>query len=211
MTQRYVTFLRRKGKLAEVSRVFSSKLTGDVLDVGCDAKHLSNSVQGRYVGVDIAGSPDVRVNVEMGLPFKDRTFDTVVAFDILEHCDRIHFVFDELCRVSRRYVIIGLPNMYEWRFRFRYLFGRRVSSKYGLSHEPMKDRHRWLFTLEEGITFVRERSARNGFSVSEEVLGYYGSRKIMARVFRTIGKLVAPMGTSFFIYHYWSVLSRNEN
>lgn len=210
MTQRYVTFLRRKGKLAEVSRVFSSKFIGDVLDVGCDAKHLSSSVQGRYLGIDIAGSPDVRINVEMGLPFKDKTFDTVVAFDVLEHCDRIHFVFDELCRVSRKYVIIGLPNMYEWRFRLRYLFGRRVSSKYGLPSNPVKDRHRWLFSLEEGMSFVRERGRKNGFAVSEEVLGYYGSRKFAARFFRAIGKLLAPRGAPFFVYHYWSVLSRNE-
>jgi hypothetical protein len=76
-----------------------------------DAKYVSDVVQGRCVGVDIAGSPEVRVNVEAGLPFQDKTFDTVLAFDILEYLDYIYFSFAALCRVRRSYVIVGLHNM----------------------------------------------------------------------------------------------------
>lgn len=208
---RYVSFRGRKDKLAEVAQLFSDYLKGDVLDVGCDARHLSSLVQGRYVGVDIAGSPDIQVNVEEGLPFCNRSFDTVVAFDVLEHCDRIHFVFDELCRIARSYVVIGLPNMYEWRFRLMFLLGMKLSGKYGLSSEPSADRHRWLFSLNEAREFVQERGAKNGFRVCEEALGYYGYRRCLPKLLTKLGKTIGPAWASLFAYHYWANLKHNDN
>ena len=80
-----------KDKLFEVGRLFSDYLKGDVLDVGYDTRYLAKWVQGRYIRVDIDGSPNIQINDEGGLPFHDKGFDTVVAFDILEHCDSIHF------------------------------------------------------------------------------------------------------------------------
>jgi hypothetical protein len=100
-------FRGRKDKMAILGNLLRVYLTGDVLDVGCDAKYASDFVQGRYIRVDIAGSPEVGVNVETGLPCQDRTFDAVLAFDILEHLDYIYSAFAKLCRGSRSYVIVG--------------------------------------------------------------------------------------------------------
>ncbi len=207
---KYATFRGREDKLAEVGRLFSDYLKGDVLDVGCDAKFLSHMVQGKYVGVDLSGSADIQVDVEAGLPFQDNTFDAIVAFDILEHCDRIHFVFDELCRVSRSYLIIGLPNMYEWHFRLVFLLGKDVSGKYGLKSEPPTDRHRWLFNLNDARDFLRQRAIRNGFSVIEEALGYYGYRRFVPKLVTRIGRLLGDRAASLFAYHYWAVLKRDD-
>ncbi len=195
---RYVVSRGREDKLAVAAQLFSNYLIGDVLDIGCDAKHLSRSVQGWYVGVDIAGSPDICVNLENGCPFRDKSFDTVVAFDVLEHLDRLHFAFDELCRVSRSYLAIGLPNMYEWRFRTMFFLGKRFSGKYGLPCEPPNDRHRWLFNFEEARSFVRQRGAKNGFIVTEEVIGYYDYRRLMPKLVTLFGKILAPRGVSLF-------------
>ena len=123
---RVVSFRGREDKLALAGDILSDYLRGSVLDVGCDRRWLSSRVIRCYIGVDISGTPDLVVNVEHGLPFRDRSFDTVVAFDILEHLDNVHYAFDELCRVARRHVIIGLPNMYEWRFRLMFLLGRKL-------------------------------------------------------------------------------------
>jgi len=153
-------FQGREDKLAVAGDILSKYLCGSVLDVGCDQMHLAKMVRGRYVGIDVNGTPDLIVNVEHGLPFQDKSFDTVVAFDVLEHLDDIHAAFDELCRVARRYVILGLPNMYEWRFRIMFLLGRRLSGKYGLPAEAPQDRHRWLFSLCEARTFVQHRGFR---------------------------------------------------
>ena len=131
-----VTFRGRHNKLTQLSNLYRQYLSGRVLDVGCDAKYLETVIDGRYIGVDIHGSPDVVINLEQGLPFHSKTFSTIVALDIIEHCDNIHFAVDELFRVADRNLIIGIPNMYEWHFRLLYLLGRTPSGKYGLQQDP---------------------------------------------------------------------------
>lgn len=95
------------------------------------------------------------IDLEQGLPFKDKSFDTVVAFDVLEHLENIYKAFDGLYPVAKGYVFIGLPNMYEWRFRLLFVLRRKLSGKYGLPPEAPKDRHRWLFSLDEARECLR--------------------------------------------------------
>lgn len=207
---RYALFREREDKLAEVARLFDNYLMGDVLDVGCDQRFLADSVQGHYVGVDITGSPDVLADVDEGLPFRDLSFDCVIAFDVLEHCNRIHFVFDELCRVARKHVLIGLPNMYEWRFRLMFLLGKNLSGKYGLPREPPPDRHRWLFGLPEARNFVSSRAERNGFRAMEEVLAYSRFRRLWPKMITSAGIRLGPRWAPLFAYSYWAVVERPD-
>ena len=202
-----VEFRGREDKLVLVGQLFKTYLKGSVLDVGCDRKHLSGFVKGTYFGIDISSSPDAFVNVEYGLPFRDKSFDTVVAFDILEHIEKVHFLFDELCRVARQYVIVGLPNMYEWRFRLMFLLGKPLSGKYGLPAEPPQDRHRWLFPLSEARHFVAIRASNCGFRIREEVIAYYSYRKILPRLLVLIGRAIG-LPTNLLAYHYWAVIER---
>ena len=46
------------------------------------------------------------------LPFRDRSLDAVVAFEVVEHLPDVALALDEMLRVVRRpgYIIIGLPN-----------------------------------------------------------------------------------------------------
>jgi len=46
------------------------------------------------------------------LPFRDRSVDAVVAFEVIEHLPNVAQALDEILRVLRRpgYIIIGLPN-----------------------------------------------------------------------------------------------------
>ena len=93
--------------------VFKELLKGKVLDVGCFNGDLKRFVRGSYVGLDLRGRPDIIFDLESGfLPFRSRTFDTVVCADVLEHLENIHRVFDECLRVSRGWVIVSLPNCY---------------------------------------------------------------------------------------------------
>jgi hypothetical protein len=205
---RIITFRGRVDKLLEISQVFSRILQGEVLDVGCDQKNLLEWVTGKYVGVDIGGNPDIFVNLEKGLPFPDRSFDTVVALDVLEHLDNIHFAFDEICRVSRSYVIVGFPNMFEWRFRLMFLLGKNLSGKYLLDSNPPEDRHKWLFGLNEAKQFLTGRGSINSFSIIDEVLGYYAYRKAIPKIIISIGKLISPIGSSLFAYHYCAIMQK---
>ena len=205
---RTVLFRGREDKIALAGEVFSKYLKGSILDVGCDQKLLKTFVRGYYVGVDIAGKPDLVFNFKDGLPFKNMSFDAVFAFDVLEHLDDIYYGFDELCRVARRYVIIGLPNMYEWHFRLMFLMGKKLSGKYGLPTDPPADRHRWLFTLDEARNFCRVRSDKNGFIVVEEIFGYYAYKRLLPKLVTALATLITNKGMSMLSYSYWVVLKR---
>jgi SAM-dependent methyltransferase len=154
----------------------NSSMQSDVkslLDVGCRDGILKSYLRPgiSYTGLDIMPGPNVdRVgNIEEGLPFADRKFDAVAALDLLEHTNNIWFAFDELVRVSRRQVIIVLPNMYHWQSRIRFLLGRDMD-KYVLPANPIMDRHRWLPSYDHARRFCIERAKMHGMSIKEHIL-----------------------------------------
>ena len=151
-----------------------------VADIGCDAKQLQQVLPPgiRYLGVDLNPSADVVVDLDSGqpLPISDQSYESVVALDILEHLEEIHFVFDELCRIASRYVLISLPNSlhtainghflgkHDKRPERRYQYGK-FTKFYGLPYEKPKDRHRWFFSTQGAEDFIHYRAAKNGFRV----------------------------------------------
>lgn len=170
---RYHTVFRytdRATKARYIAQKYAPILTGSILDVGCDAAPLRALVpQPRlYTGVDIRPDADVVVNLDReNLPFEDRSFDTVLCTDVLEHLERCHAVFDELCRVSRDRVIVSLPN--PLRNLIQALAGGSQGrlKYYGLPADPPADRHRWFFGYEEAAEFLRNRGARAGFRIEQ--------------------------------------------
>jgi ubiquinone/menaquinone biosynthesis C-methylase UbiE len=205
--QRAIMF-RGKGKLDKIGEVFSPYLRGMVLDVGCRDKYMAKWVAGKYVGIDVSGLPDVVADLEYRLPFRDASFDMVMALDVLEHLDRLHQAFAEICRLSRRYVIICLPNDYEWHFRLRVLFGNYLSSQFILPAEPPSDRHKWLISYRDAKNFIVNAGKRQGFEVIEEVLAYWDYRAFFPKLIKFLGKMIAPYGSNFFAYKYLALLER---
>ena len=151
-------------------------LNGTVLDVGAGGspqyfrKHLGR----RYTAVDCSYSrafPDVQADLGAGtLPFHDKSFDTVLCFDTLEHVDNPHHLFDECARVTRKFLVISLPNNWPG-FLHSFIRGHNVSHQagYGLPSEPRApgDRHKWFFNIEEAERFVRHRGWRANLQVTE--------------------------------------------
>ena len=207
MNVKKMRYRTREEKLGIVSRRFGRYFGESVLDVGCDKKSLK-AISNNYVGVDIYGQPDVMADAEQRLPFSSLSFDTVLAMDVLEHIDNIHIAFDELCRLSRKNVIIGLPNMYEWNYRLRFLFGKTVSPKYQLTPEEPLDRHRWLFSLGEAREFISERGKKSGFQITDEEIVYYDYQRLIAKLFTNVGKTIHPIGNSLFSFLYMAVLEK---
>lgn len=158
----------------------SFESSNNLLDVGCYnkdlKKHVSNEIN--YLGIDVTGSPDMIINLEEieRLPFENNSFNIVVCADVLEHLENIHLIFDELCRVSNKYIIITLPNpifgMNRYILRKRYAndpesekqFGKYLKY-YGLPLEKPLDRHKWFFSYEDAINFITYRSNKCGFEV----------------------------------------------
>lgn len=170
---RYTTsrgYTCRADKAIYIAEKYAPVLKGSVLDVGCDQAPLRALVAQpqRYVGVDVLDSADVVVDLDReDLPFRDREFDTVVCTDVLEHLERCHAVFDELCRVASGHIIVSLPNPLR-----NLLMGLHEGSGgrekfYGLPVDPPADRHRWFFGHDEAAEFLTERGRRRGFIVEQ--------------------------------------------
>lgn len=56
-----------------------------------------------------AGTCRFMIGNLVGLPFEDSSFDAVLSFRLLPHCDRWPLLINELCRVSRGPVIVDYP------------------------------------------------------------------------------------------------------
>lgn len=94
-----------------------------VLEVGVGPRILSTvahlfGVPLQTVDIEPAFKPDHVASI-LALPFSDKQFDISVAFQILEHLpmDDAMSGVRELVRVSRRFVIISVPDVQElWRY-----------------------------------------------------------------------------------------------
>jgi len=91
-----------------------------VLDVGCGNgvfTSLFSEISSFVVGLDYAehmlrnnsGRVLLRGKGE-GLPLKDRSFDVVFVSNLLHHSANPQRIVEEMCRVSRRYVVLLEPN-----------------------------------------------------------------------------------------------------
>ena len=166
-----VRFATRQDRPRWLSERFPSLLRSRVLDVGCDAAVLRDFVGAeRYVGIDRSEAADVHHDLQRGgpLPFADRSFETVVCTDVLEHLDNLHEVFEELVRVADRHLLVSLPN--NWNAaRLPIRRGRGSFKHYGLPLDPPEDRHRWFFSMVEARDFLESRAERHGLAIRELV------------------------------------------
>jgi hypothetical protein len=165
----------RAGKARFVFERFRRYLSGRILDVGADELHLRAYLPPGtdYVGIGLGTNPELRkVDLERDqIPFAANSFDCVLCLDVLEHVENIHSIFDELCRMSRRWVIISLPNCYlgitEYARSGPFKGGPKNMKFYGLPREREADRHKWFFSSKEAATFVAHRAAQRGLRIVE--------------------------------------------
>jgi len=138
-----------------------------ILEVGCGAGESSRRIAAmlntQHFEVSEFDERYVKKLKEINFPFRitqesvyalkrdGNEFDCVLLLEVLEHLDNVHLALMELFRVSRKYVVISIPNDPLWRIlnmmRFKYLkyFGntpghinhwskrgfKRLISKYG--------------------------------------------------------------------------------
>jgi SAM-dependent methyltransferase len=109
--QRFCSYWTQIDEIMQVTRQ-----NGSVLEIGKGtglmAWYLQNAgLQVTTVDYDQELAPTVAADLRR-LPFGDRTFNTVVAFQVLEHLPFDNFIpsLIELSRVARDHVIISLPN-----------------------------------------------------------------------------------------------------
>jgi ubiquinone/menaquinone biosynthesis C-methylase UbiE len=92
-----------------------------ILDLGCGFGAYGGALQQeglRCIGCDInldylrkAAAHGLPVaNVDSVLPFRDKSFDTVLILEVLEHVPNLERILGEAFRVARKNVLITVPN-----------------------------------------------------------------------------------------------------
>ena len=196
------TYRNREERAAFVRDEFPECLKGRVLDVGCgDA--LLRAFAEDYTGVDIEGQSDLTIDLERMacLPFEDGFFDCVVCTDVLEHLDNLHSVLEELIRVSDRFVLLSLPNMFTLGQRLLYLRGQISSRTYGLNPT---NRHKWFFTFSQAREFTRHKLGE-GISLRREVAVASPNWKR-----RPLGDFMVGAHPNLLSMAYWALLDKRK-
>ena len=101
---------------------------------------------------------------------EEKTFEAVIALDVLEHIDNFQYSCDQLYNMTSKYIIICLPNMSNIRYRLNFLFRGEISSKYRLVYhknmEQYNDRHRWVTNLKDCNQFFLSFSSQKNMTLS---------------------------------------------
>lgn len=212
----------RKTKARFVYEKYNQVLKGKILDVGADelylSKHLHPNI--KYIGIGLGKNPKlIQVNLEKErIPFKAKSFDCVLCLDVLEHVENIHDVFDELCRVSKKWIIVSLPNPWS-DFMYAVRKGNYNRSKtmkyYGLTSNKEEDRHKWFFSPTEANNFITKRANNNGFIVRDLFrIGYTEEVSVLSRMKWEMEKLAFYQKdvkrSDIYSGTHWWLLERNE-
>ena len=111
-------FERNKYASILIKKYFSD--ASSILNIGGGGKrHLEKCFEEnsniKITEVDFSGNNDLNINLDKidKLPFENNSFDISVALDSLEHFENFHGIFSEMFRISKKYIIISLPNSVE--------------------------------------------------------------------------------------------------
>jgi SAM-dependent methyltransferase len=97
-----------------------------ILDVGCGEGFVTRHLQREFKNIDLTAldlkkrrikitkhlSPHLKAvegNI-YNLPFRNRSFDIVLANEVLEHLDRPKKALEQIKRVSNSYIIVSVPH-----------------------------------------------------------------------------------------------------
>jgi hypothetical protein len=158
---------RKEQRYVIVADYFKDYFGGTILDVGSRSNLLSEKL-GKPCSLVDKNNPELPSFdwEKENLPYEDNSFDTLVCLDTLEHIDDFHRSFFDLLRVSKKHIIISLPN--NWKKSLNeFIKGRGRWPTYGIPLERQLDRHKWFFNTEdiEDFVFYNSISSRGNYKI----------------------------------------------
>jgi len=160
---------------------------GTILDIGCGTGLLLEALNKKGIdaeGVDFSEKAISVVN-EKGLkavqcdfavqplPFEGASFDCVVALDVFEHLFDPHKALEEMVRVTKRNIIIGVPNFSSLPARLQILLGNVPENNL-----PQKGHVYWF-----NMHVLRSMVSAQGLEIKEVHYNSFGNRYFLSRVF----------------------------
>lgn len=157
-------------RIRAAGEILNQLTIANVLDIGCrgcEAKQIlregieyygNDLFQNEYGEVIYVG--DV-LQVDFG-----RTFDCVVALDIVEHVDDPYVLMDKIISLSNKYVIVSLPNTYDLPHKIDFLLKSSLGKKYSFETSNRLDRHRWVMNYDEIYAFYSYYAIKYGISLN---------------------------------------------
>lgn len=110
----------------EFFRMLMGKKIDSVLDAGAGEGITLRKIKDKEIGkkhegieymdeaIEIGKKVNPDITIKKGniydLPYKDETFDLVICTEVLEHLDEPKKALQELRRVSKKYLILSVPN-----------------------------------------------------------------------------------------------------
>jgi 2-polyprenyl-3-methyl-5-hydroxy-6-metoxy-1,4-benzoquinol methylase len=213
MKVEYATFPERESRSKYISEYYANVLKTSILDVGCDNQHIRKFLPEdiSYTGIDISGTPTVKINLEKvdKLPFDDNAFDTVICTDVLEHLDNLHHIFAELVRVSKKHLIISLPNNWN-NARKPIKIGKGSFAHYGLPAERPIDRHKWFFNITEAQDFLTAQCISHNLKEEEQHVTDK-PRPFFTRALRRLKECSQERYINRYANTLWTLLSKKDD
>ncbi|MCF7910672.1 methionine biosynthesis protein MetW [Candidatus Pacearchaeota archaeon] len=120
-----------------------------ILDVGSKGSMFNQKY--KTTTLDLEGADinqNLNLNQKINLP--DKCVDLVVLSQILEHLPSIEEIIEESKRISKKYILVGLPNELPLELRIRFLFNRSNICGY----RPYGHKH--LFNLQTVESFIKK-------------------------------------------------------
>lgn len=171
-----------------------------ILDVGCDDNFLKQIYGDKVFGIDIGGKPDRVVDLEKeSLRFLgDKSYDVSICTEVLEHIDNLHEVFRDIQRVTKKYMIISIPNSISYHRLNKIYKTHRTGKFYGLPLEKPVDRHKWYFSYREIVDFFTGHEKTGTYTIERVIYQYPIRYNGESRFFKKLKQsMIAAVVTSF--------------
>lgn len=146
-----------------------------VLDAGCGEGFTLNKLSQNKIGEKLEGIEFSKDAVEIGkklhpylslkqgdiykLPYKDNSFDLVLSTEVLEHLKEPEKALKELIRVSKKYILLSVPNE-PWFRIANFLRGKNIT-RWGNDIEHVNHwskRHFREFVRGENIKILKSKT-----------------------------------------------------